>query len=104
MTYAVKRSLGYQPWGVTNPWVFADLSQPQRRRVPSRFIFQTHPPRAGMHPLGSLVSDLMAPEGRSLRMEIYSVIGLGLTFMFVVRPMMKRKVAANSRRRRGKKS
>lgn len=78
MSYAVKRRLGFQPWGVTNPWVFANLAQPQRRRVRSGFIWQTHPPRAGIHPLGQipLLSDA---EARATRMERYALAGLAMS-------------------------
>lgn len=103
MTYAVKRYLGYQPWGVVNPWGFADLSQPQRRRVPSYYIWQTHPPRAGMHPLGAIgeaVAEFLSPEARDRRMEVYSLVGLGLTSVFVLRPLFSAKVTRNRSRRR----
>lgn len=104
MAYQVKRYLGYGPWGVTNPWVFADLAQPQRRRVPSHYIWQTHPPREGMFPLGQvgqIVGDLTSAEARPLRMELYSLIGLGLTAWFVMR---SRRITGNKgRRRRGRR-
>jgi hypothetical protein len=97
MTYAVKRHLGYAPWAVTNPWVYADLSQPQRRRVPSKYVWQTHPPREGMHPLGQIVSDLTSADARPLRMELYSLVGLGLTAWFVMR---SRAMTRNGRKKR----
>lgn len=110
MTYAVKRHLGYGPWGVTNPWVFADLSQPQRRRVPSKYVWQTHPPREGMHPLGqlspltTLTSAAEAAEARARRMEVYSLIGLGLTSLFVWRTFRGQLVRNWHRLTQGRKS
>jgi hypothetical protein len=98
MTYAVKRHLGYEPWGVTNPWVYANLAQPQRRRVPSKYVWQTHPPRQGMHPLGQIFSE----ASRGTRMEVYSLIGLTLTSLFVWRAFFRRPVARNKGRRRGR--
>jgi hypothetical protein len=103
MTYAVKRHLGYGPWGVTNPWVYANLAQPQRRRVPSKYVWQTHPPREGMHPLGAIgqvVADLMSPEARATRMEIYSLCGLGLTTIFVLSPAMAMMSNKNRKKRK----
>lgn len=45
MSYKVNRALGYQKWGVTNPWVFANFGQPQRKRgYVSPVVFQTAPP------------------------------------------------------------
>lgn len=90
MTYSVKRRLGYEPWGVVNPWVFANLAQPQRRRVPSKYIWQTHPPREGMHPLGQVtlsLPDAGASEARARRMEIYSLIGISLSALIVWRAL-----------------
>jgi len=102
MTYAVKRYLGSQPWAVNNPWVFADLSQPQRRRGgPSKYVWQTHPPREGMFPLGSVgqvVSDLTSADARPLRMELYSLIGLALTAWFVMKS--SRSMVRNKGRRK----
>jgi hypothetical protein len=106
MTYAVKRHLGYEPWGVTNPWVYADLSQPQRRRVPSKYIWQTHPPREGMHPLGQIpgltagVEALTAAERRGRRMEVYSLIGIALTSVYLWKAMRPGLTRNKGRRRR----
>jgi hypothetical protein len=103
MTYSVKRYLGYRPWGVTNPWVFANLAQPQRRRVPSNYIFQTHAPRAGIHPLGQ-ISELLAPvanqEARARRMEMYALIGLTMTATFYAATWMRGKKMVRNRRKR----
>jgi hypothetical protein len=91
MTYSVKRQLGYAPWGVTNPWVYANLAQPQRRRVPSNYIWQTHAPRYGVHPLGGLgqaIASLFPDEARAKRMEFYSLLGLAATGFILLRPVM----------------
>lgn len=53
MSYRVNRALGYQKWGVTNPWVFANFGQPQRGRgYVSPAVFQTAPPRLRTAHLG----------------------------------------------------
>ncbi len=82
MTYRVNRALGYQKWGIANPWVFADLSQPQRRRNGvSQYVWQTHPPRAGIHPLGQIpIASLVGEaDARAIRMERYALAGLALS-------------------------
>ena len=100
MGYKAKRYLGYEPWGVTNPWVFANLAQPQRMRgYPSKYVWQTHPPREGIHPLGQIFSE----SYRAHRMEIYSLIGLTLTGLIVWRSM-SRPVIRNRRRRKRSRS
>lgn len=87
MSYKVDRRLGYQPWGVVNPWVFADYGQPQRHRgYVSPIIFQTEPPVLSNHhlgylgqattPSGTVVSDA---EARGARMETLAKVGLGLS-------------------------
>lgn len=68
MSYKVNRALGYQKWGVTNPFVFADLSQPQRRRTfVSPVVFQTQPPSLLSAHLGQ--SDA-SPELRLAELEL----------------------------------
>lgn len=63
MSYKVNRSLGYQPWGVTNPWVFADLSQPQRKRGRvSPMVFQTAGPFLKSAHLGAADEPAVSPE------------------------------------------
>lgn len=107
MTYSVERHLGFGPWGVTNPWVYADLSQPQRRRVPSKYVWQTHPPRQGMFPLGQipLISDALASgassEARARRMEFYALAGLTLSMLYLYRSHAG--IKRNSRRTRRKR-
>ncbi len=46
MTYSKNRlTIGYQKARVLNPWVFADLRQPQRMRgFVSPLVYQTRPP------------------------------------------------------------
>lgn len=116
MTYRVNRALGYQPWGVTNPWVFADLSQPQRQRGSvSQFIYTTQPPRLRSEHLGprhpylqsshlGQVTELSKEEQRAQRMERYSLIGLALSIgsfgLFAWNSLKKpRQVCANRRSR-----
>lgn len=117
----ISRSLGYQSWGVNNPWVFADLSQPQRKRGQiSPAIFKTHPLRfenrtlppdpnirvraysVGFSGMGDTATDQMLAS--ALRMETYAVWGLAISvaslaaFMYQCRP--HKAVHANRRRRR----
>jgi len=103
MSYKVPTALGYQPWGVTNPWVFANYAQPQRlRNGVSPMVFQTAPPFLKSAHLG--VTD----EERGRRMERYAIAGLTLSAVSVFmafnyyRVMKKNKVVAN-RRRRGRR-
>lgn len=106
MSYKYDPSLGYQPWGVTNPWVFADLSQPQRfRGSVSPIVFQTQPPYLKSHYLGQTPST--DDGGYSARMERYTILGLalsaaslGLFGWFAFRkPTIRNRMAANRRRR-----
>jgi hypothetical protein len=95
---------GYEPWGVTNPWVFADYGQPQRLRGQvSPVVFQTNPPTLRNRSLGDAESELRRAE----RMEkiaiaglIVSVTGLGVSLMWY-RKMMKKN---RRRRHRGRRS
>jgi len=116
MTYRVNRALGYQPWGVTNPWVFADFGQPQRQRGSvSQFIYTTQPPRLRSEHLGprrpylqsshlGQTAELSKEEQRAQRMERYSMIGLALSIssfgLFAWNTLKSsRKVRANRRPR-----
>jgi hypothetical protein len=79
MTYRVDRSLGYQPWGVTNPWVFANYGQPQRGRgYVSPVVFQTGEPGLRHAHLGDA-----APEDpdriHRQKMEMIAVVGLAMS-------------------------
>lgn len=103
MSYRVNRALGYESWGVYNPWVWANLAQPQRGRgYESPMVFKTHPPRLSSHYLGQVDSD----AARGARMERYAVVGLGLSAVSLAlvgySAMRHRKVRANRRRRRAR--
>lgn len=106
MSYTVNRSLGYQSWGVTNPWVFADLSQPQRQRGgPSPMVFQTRGPSLKTAHLGATEEEL---KRHRKRMETYAVVGMalsGASFLlaysyYTGKLGRKRQVRPNRRRRR----
>jgi hypothetical protein len=90
MSYKVNRSLGYQKWGVTNPWVFANYGQPQRKRgYVSPMVFQTKEPFLQSAHLGEAVDELSVVQAelrqteehamRSERMEKIAVTGLVLS-------------------------
>lgn len=90
MSYRVNRALGYQKWGVTNPWVFANYGQPQRKRgYVSPMVFQTKEPFLQSAHLGQAVDDLTVVQAelrhtdeelkRSERMEKLAVTGLLLS-------------------------
>lgn len=117
MTYRVKRERGYQPWGITNPWVYADLSQPQRLRGSvSPMVFQTRPPSQWNRTLPMAVGEVAEAdpvaraEARSARMERWAIAGVTISAislaLFVhqsgaLRALVKGgRVAANRRRRR----
>lgn len=76
MTYAPNRlTAGYQHAHVLNPWVFANLRQPQRQRgFVSPVIYQTQPPTI-YHPNLSGVgaeemgAPAMAPADEALAMQ-----------------------------------
>ena len=86
MSYRVNRNIGYQPWGVTNPWVFANYGQPQRARgFVSPLAYTTQPPylRSALSPrypflpsshLGQTPAE--ASEARGARMERYAMAGV----------------------------
>jgi hypothetical protein len=102
MTYKVNRAEGYQPWGVTNPWVFADLSQPQRQRGRvSPLVYKTHGSFLHSPHLGQTVDE---ERERAMRMERYALIGLALSavgFAFTAWNIFgKKSLKSNSRRRR----
>lgn len=109
MSYRSSRSLGYQPWGVTNPWVFADLSQPQRQRGSvSPLVFQTSVPYLKSAHLGQteteaeLLRRAEADLKRGERMEIIAIAGLALsaTSLYLAYQFYsKRRVTPNRRRR-----
>lgn len=103
MGYRVNRALGYQPWGVTNPWVYADLSQPQRLRGGvSPIVFQTHGyfPRTAHLGQAAEVSEEVA---RAKRMERIAIAGLALSaasFALFASMQLRKGLRNNGRRRR----
>jgi hypothetical protein len=104
MSYRGNRAAGFQPWGVTNPWVYADLSQPQRLRGQvSPMIFKTHPPSYGNRTLPSGVGDVDPIEARGQRMERYAIAGVTLSAISVGLVLWNsgalKKVVRNRRRR-----
>ena len=119
MSYRVNRAVGYQPWGVTNPWVFANYGQPQRLRGQvSPLVYTTQPPylrsehlaprwpyfpssHLGQAPAGSPE----AAEARGARMERYALLGVlfGGISLFITWQASRSRVRANKRRaRRGR--
>lgn len=111
--YRVDRSIGYQPWGVTNPWVFADLSQPQRLRGSvSPGVFMTHPPRLTHPHLGQETAPdadrERKQEERAARMEIIAIAGLAISatslLLVMFGPAALKKLMPNRRRRRRRRS
>lgn len=121
MTYRVNRALGFQKWGVTNPWVFANYGQPQRKRgYVSPMVFQTAGPYLKSAHLGADFADASAAEQellrradedlrRSERMERYALAGvvisatsLLLAYNFYTR--QQRRLRTNRRRRRHRTS
>lgn len=108
MSYKVDRARGYQPWAITNPWVFADYGQPQRLRGQvSPLVYKTHGAYL-LSNLGQVPTTDPATESlaRSRRMEIIAVAGLGVsvTSLLLFSHMMRkngrrRKVKRNARRR-----
>lgn len=100
MTYKVNRAEGYKPWGVTNPWVFADLSQPQRQRGRvSPLVYKTHAAFLHSPHLGQTPDE---DRQRALRMERYALIGLALSacgFAFTAWTALRGRMKSNRRRR-----
>lgn len=85
MSYKVKRALGYQPWGITNPWVYADLSQPQRLRGQvSPMVYQTRPPTYWNRTLPAGIGDVDPADARAARMERIAIIGVTLSAVSLV--------------------
>ena len=117
MSYRVNRSLGFQHWGVTNPWVWANYGQPQRKRgYVSPMVFQTAGPYLKSAHLGQDVP-ASASEAelellrrteedlrRSQRMEKYAIAGVliaGTSLIMAYRFYSKQgRVTANRRARR----
>lgn len=112
MSHHFSRAIGYQPWGVTNPWVFADLSQPQRLRGKSNYVFQTTPPHPHSSYLGQAEAAPSAEEimleqnDRARRMEAFTIASLCLSVasLAMFRGMMMRNARRNGRRRSKRRS
>lgn len=115
MSYKTDRSVGFQKWGVTNPWVWANYGQPQRQRgTVSPMVFQTETPHLKSAHLGqSMPDDLELVQAelrranaelkRAARMETIAIAGLVLSGVSVYLAWQfhrDRKMAANRRRRR----
>lgn len=119
MSYRVNRAEGFQPWGVTNPWVFADLSQPQRQRGRvSPLVYTTQPPYlrsahlgpansylpSSHLPLGQTATE-SAAEARGARMERYALAGVifGGISLFITWQANRRRLNANRKRKRARR-
>jgi len=120
MSYRVNRDIGFQPWGVTNPFVFANYGQPQRARgFVSPLAYTTQPPylrsahlapphpyfpssHLGQAPAGSPE----AAEARGARMERYALAGVifGGISLFITWQASRKRMAANRSRRRRSRS
>lgn len=99
MSYRLDRSAGFQPWGVTNPWVWADYGQPQRLRgYVSPVVMKTDGYYLRNHHLGQVDAD-----ARARRMEVMAAIGLTLSavsFLLMMQRTMRQNLNRNRRRRR----
>lgn len=111
MSYKVNRDVGYQPWGVTNPWVFADYGQPQRQRGQvSPLVYTTQPPYLRSahlnppHPYfpSSHLGQTSEADARGARMERYALAGVvfGAISLFITWQASRKKMAANRKRSR----
>jgi hypothetical protein len=101
MSYASRGSLGFQKWGVTNPWVWANLAQPQRQRGNvSPMVFQTAGPYLKSAHLG------LTPEEelkRADRMEKIAITGLVMSTASLwlgYQFYKERRMVANRKKRR----
>lgn len=115
MSYRVKRGLGFQRWGVTNPWVFANYGQPQRHRgYVSPMVMQTSGPFLKTAHLGAEgpptdeQSELKRARDRARRMERYALAGMvmsgfGLFMAHNFYSSQPSPVKANRRRRTSRK-
>lgn len=93
-------TLGYQKWGVTNPWVFANYGQPQRMRgYVSPMVFQTAGPFLKSAHLGEDAADELK---RAERMEKIAIAGLALSgaSLWLGYQFYKERQVAKNRRRR----
>ena len=103
MNYHVDRSVGYQRWGILNPWVFANYGQPQRGRgYVSPMAYKGGPLTYVQPNLGGLGTD-EEDRARARRMEALAVAGVVMSGMslYLFWSYAKRpKIEANRRRRR----
>lgn len=107
MTYRVNRALGYQKWGVTNPWVFVDPLQPQRGQSGvSPMVFKTE----GAF-LKSRLGDTETHESREVkrgeRMEMIALAGLVLSvgsFLMAYNFYSRHRAPVSRNRRRRRRS
>lgn len=133
MSYQVNRAAGFQRWGVTNPWVFANFGQPQRKRgYVSPMVFQTYGPYLKTAHLGQTIDDevmnLQRPASdildasaaerellrrseedlrRSERMERYAVVGViisGVSLMMAYNFYTRQRKPVRTNRRRRRTS
>lgn len=109
MSYCVDRSIGYRPWGVTNPWVWANLAQPQRLRGNvSPMVFQTRGPFLQSAHLGQteteteLLRRAAADLKRGERMEKLAMTGVALSAvgLLLTWSYYRKQLNPNRRRRR----
>lgn len=111
--YGRTMGYGYEPWGVTNPWVFANYRQPQRQRGSvSPVIYKTHQPWLTHPNLGGLGATMLTETAiteeaaRAVRMERIAIAGLAIglaslaTSWFYLRQLRKNRLNTNRRRHR----
>jgi hypothetical protein len=114
MSYRVNRANGYQPWGVTNPWVFADYGQPQRLRGgPSPLVYMSQPtylrsehlnPRWPYFPSSHLgENEVSSAEARAIRMERLALAGVTLSAISLYMAYHRSKKVSANKRRRGRR-
>jgi len=93
-------TLGYTKWGVTNPWVFADLSQPQRQRGSvSPMVFQTAGPFLKSAHLGLTPEEELKRAERMERMAMVGTAMSAVSLYFAYQFYRDRKLAQNKKKR-----
>lgn len=89
MSYKVNRAVGYQPWGVTNPWVFANYGQPQRKRgYVSPMVFQTAGPFLKTAHLGQAATEPTPEDLDQLQREVDEGVRPASDLMQAMYPQM----------------
>jgi len=98
VSYKVNRNLGFERWGVTNPWVFANYGQPQRQRgYVSPGVFQTAGPYLKSVHLGvtetesALLRRADVEMARGERMERLAMLGVAISVTSLLMTMWKPK-------------